>query len=310
MVPYVGSGDYCYSYSLSMCLLGSGANPDSLPSPGFLECLTTMPFGNTYIKGAELFLFGAPDPDEGLTCAIQTLGWTCQVERGGGAHEARERLRAALQHGPALIGPLDLGYLTYNPHAPFLRGADHFLVVLALEDEQVLVHDPKGFPCATLPMDTLLAAWRAERIPYLKEPYSLRGSFRLVEAVSRQQMIQRTLPSIRANLQHDPWVPQVVSGSVPALHLFIQALRKPIPEQLAGFLLSFALPLGVRRKLDAQAFLREGNQLEAAALIEQQARLLGQAQFPGAQREWSSVASLIEQVALLEERLLALCAFW
>jgi hypothetical protein len=36
MIPYVGSGEYCYANSLHMSLLGSGGTPDTVPSPGFL----------------------------------------------------------------------------------------------------------------------------------------------------------------------------------------------------------------------------------------------------------------------------------
>lgn len=61
MVPYVGSGDYCYANSLHMSLLGSGASPDTVPSPGFLECLTTMPFGYTYLTRPQLFFFDGLD---------------------------------------------------------------------------------------------------------------------------------------------------------------------------------------------------------------------------------------------------------
>ena len=111
MLPYIGSGDYCFSNSLHMSLLGSGAQASSLPETGFLECLTTMPFGYTYFKEAELFFFSGPNPDLGLTRAIQTLGWTCKVESGGDEGEAFARLRAAFQHGPVLIGPLNMGYL-------------------------------------------------------------------------------------------------------------------------------------------------------------------------------------------------------
>jgi hypothetical protein len=45
MLPYVGNGAYCYANSLSMSLLGAGANADELPGPGFLECLTTVLLG-------------------------------------------------------------------------------------------------------------------------------------------------------------------------------------------------------------------------------------------------------------------------
>jgi len=202
-----------------------------------------------------------------------------------------------------------MGYLTYNPNYPFNGGADHFLVVLTVEPDHVLVHDPKGFPCATLPFENLLKAWRAERIDYVDETYILRADFRPVETVSRQEMIMRTLPFIRSNVQRDPEGPEVYGG-VRALGMLVQTLRTEMPDHLAAHLLYFALPLVVRRKLDAQAFLVEGNRPEAARLIEQQARLLGQAQYPGVQHAWSSVATLIEQVATLEERLIAVCASW
>jgi hypothetical protein len=309
MVPYVGSGDYCYAYTLHMSLLGSGALPEAVPAPGFLECLTTMPFGHTYLTGPQLFFFDGLDPDQGLTLAIKTLGWTCRLERGGDNQAALERLRAALPVGPVLLGPLDMGYLTYHPNHRVLGGADHFLVVLALEDDHVVVHDPKGYPYATLPLDTLLLAWKAERIGYLDAAYTLRAAFRPVEAVSRQEMIRRTVPLVRANLLRDPGGPEV-HGGMRALRLLVEVFRGAVPTQLADHLLYFALPLAVRRKLDAAAFLREGDKPGAGDLIEHQARLLGQAQYAGVQRQWSTIATLLEQVAALEERLVADCASW
>jgi hypothetical protein len=52
------------------------------------------------------------------------------LERGGGEGEALARLRAAVRHAPVLAGPLNMGYLTYNPNHPYLLGADHSIVVL------------------------------------------------------------------------------------------------------------------------------------------------------------------------------------
>jgi hypothetical protein len=67
--------------------------------------------------------------------------------------------------------------------------------------------------------------------------------------------------------------------------MLAEILRVEAPEHLAGHLTYFALPLAVWRNLDAQAFLTEGNQPQAAELLEQQARLLGQAQYLAVQRE-------------------------
>jgi hypothetical protein len=311
MLPYIGSGDYCFSNSLYMSLLGSGAHASSLPETSFLECLTTMPFGYTYFKEAELFFFSGPNPDLGLTRAIETLGWTCKLEHGGDEREAFSRMQAAVQQGSVLIGPVNMGHLTYNPNHAYLLGADHYLVVLGLEEDHVLVHDPKGFPSAALPVENLLKAWRAEEMDlvYTDEPYTMRTAFRPGEANNRRQMIEQTLPQIRANLRQELWKPGMYGG-VTALRMLAQTFRTHVSERLAVHLFYFALPLGLRHKVDAQVFLREGNQSEAAGLIEEQARLLGKAQYAGVQRSWTDVATLIEQVAGLEERLLVVCQSW
>jgi len=311
MLPYIGSGDYCFSNSLHMSLLASGAPAESLPSTGFLECLTTMPFGYTYFKEAELFFFSGPNPDLGLTRAIETLGWTCKLESGGDEGEAFERLRAAVRHRPVLIGPVNMGHLTYNPNHAYLLGADHYIVVLSVERDHVLVHDPKGFPCVALSIENLLNAWRAEGmdLAYTDEPYIMRTAFRPVEATSRQQMIERTLPYIGANLRQELWKPGMYGGAV-ALRMLAHTFHTQVPERLAVHLFHFALPLGLRHKVDAQLFLSEAKQPEAAALIAEQTHLLGQAQYAGVQHEWAPVAALIEQVATLEERLLAVCQSW
>ncbi len=305
MLPYIGSGDYCFSNSLHMSLLGSGASPESLPSTGFIECLTTQPFGYTYLKTTELFFFSGPNPDLGLTRAIETLGWACQVECGGTESEALARLQAAARHGPVLIGPLNMGHLTYNPNYPYLMGADHYVVVLRFEGDHVLVHDPKGFPCVALPVEELLAAWRAEKldIVYTDQPYIQRSAFRRIQTPSRLAMIERTLPFIGQSLRQENWKADMVGG-VPALRLLAQTFQAEVPEHLATHIFYFALPLGLRHKVDSQLFLKEANQAEAAAIMEQQAHLLGQAQYAGVHHDWASVATLIERTAELEEHLL------
>jgi hypothetical protein len=243
--------------------------------------------------------------------AIETLGWTCKLEYGGDEDEALARLRAAVQHGPVLLGPLNMGYLTYNPNHTYLLGADHYIVVLSMTEDYALVHDPKGFPSAALPVENLLKSWRTDGmdLAYTDEPYIMRTAFRPAETRSRQQMIERTLPHIGTNLRQELWQPGMPGGVV-ALRMLAQTFHTGVPERLAVHLFYFALPLGLRHKVDAQLFLREGNQPEAAGLIEEQARLLGQAQYAGVQHSWPEVATFIEQVATLEERLLAVCQSW
>jgi hypothetical protein len=72
---------------------------------------------------------------------------------------------------------------------------------------------------------------------------------------------------IRANLQQERWKPEMY-GDAPALRMLAQTFRTKVPEKLAAHLFSFALPLGLRHKVDTQVFLRETNQPEAVELIE------------------------------------------
>ncbi len=306
---YTGNGAYCYSNSLHMSLLAAGADPNDIPNPSFLECLSTMPFGNLYLALEEspLVFFSSPimDPDQGLTLAIKTLGWTCQEQRGGEENESLAHLREAVLRGPVIAGPLDLGYLSYNPGHTYLAGADHFVVILAVESDHVLIHDPQGYPCAILPYSDFLQAWRADRIDYRTAPYTFRSDFRQVERVSRQEMIARTLPTIKANIEADPGGP-VAYGSVQALHLLAKDLRGQVPTRLANHLLHFALPLAARRNLDAYAFLQEAGKQEAAICLQQQALLFGIAQYNGAHKQWVKVAEAIDHITEFEEKLLSL----
>ena len=165
------------------------------------------------------------------------------------------RLLAAVQHGPVLIGPLNMGDLTYNPNYPYLHGADHYVVVLSVEEDHILVQDPKGFPCVVLSVENLLKAWRAKGmdLAYTDEPYIMRTTLRPVDTVSRRQMIERTLPSIGAKLRQELWKPGMFGGVV-ALRMLARTFHTQVPERLPMHLFYFALPLGLRHKVHASSF--------------------------------------------------------
>lgn len=307
LIPYSGKSEYCYANSLYMSLVGAGAETRNLPEVSFLECLTTMPFGTMYLRleDGPLVFFSSPtiDPDVGVTRALAALGWTCDEWFGDDGVEALTRLRTAVQSAPALVGPLDLGELLYNPHAPNLRGSDHFVVALEVEDERIRLHDPYGYPCAVLTPGELLTAWRADRIPYKRGPYTFRSRFQQVERVSRQEAIARTLPLLQSNLVADPGGLEV-HGSLQALALLAEELRGDVPQALAGHLVYFALPMAARRCLDASAFLREAGNNAAADHLDRKARLFGDAQSLAAHHQWADVAEIVERLADVERELI------
>jgi hypothetical protein len=290
-----------------MVLHAAGADIGWLPDVGFIECLTTLPFGNLLILGPDgalpLFSSATAHPEDGLRNALAALGWECDESRGGDDEAALGRLQAALRFGPALVGPLDLGYLDHTPRNRGAVGADHFVVAQDLEAGQVRFHDPAGFPHATLPAASFMRAWRAERVAYAASGYALRSNLRRKNVVSRGEMIARTLPLARAGLTADPGGPQRF-GSVRALEMCAELLRVDVPPPLASHLVGFALPLAARRRSDAAAFMDEAGNARAASLLADEARAFGAAQYPAAQGLWVPVADLIRQVAQLERALI------
>jgi hypothetical protein len=304
---YTGNGASCYANSLYMALRASGAASTGLPEPRFLECLTVMPFGTLYLRvGRELLVyFSSPlaNPDQGLSTALEVLGWECREERDGTPEAALARLGEAAARGPVIAGPLDMGALGYMPQHAQLSGSDHFVAVLGVEGDRVRVHDPDGYPYAAMPAAEFLRAWRAERVRYAQSPYTMRSAFRQVRQPTRDEMIARTLAVIRENLAADPGGPDHYGGPR-AFRLLAADLRGAVAKRLAGHLTFFALPLAARRGHDAAAFLREAGRVDAAGLLERKARCFGEAQYSAVQERWEETADIMELVADLEEALI------
>ncbi|GAQ08765.1 hypothetical protein ALT_6086 [Aspergillus lentulus] len=307
MFSYTGSGPYCYAHSLYMVLQASGYDPQSLPSSGFIECLTTMPFGKLFIclDAGPVSFFNNPytNPDDGINVALKTMGWACNNHHGGDAASALRALREAVIHGPVLAGPLNMGYLSYNPNHTALSGADHFVVVLGVDDDKgmVLLHDPAGYPAVLLPLEEFIEAWRGEGIEYINQPFVFRSHFRHVEDVSRPVMIERTIGILQDQIKSNVMFPGS-SGGVSALRLTLDAVENGLPS-VVDDLAVFTLPLAARRYLDARDFLAEAGLMDAAGIMEQQALLAGKAQYPAAHGNWKEVILVLERLMDLEDRL-------
>ena len=304
---YTGNSAYCYANGVYMALRAAGAAAGELPEPGFIECLTTMPFGTLYLRvGRELLVFFSSPlatPDQGITTALDVLGWECREERDGPPEAALARLGEAAAHGPVLAGPLDMGALGYMPLHAQLSGSDHFVIVLGLEGERVRVHDPDGYPYAAVPAGEFLRAWKAERVRYARAPYTMRSGFRQVRHSTRDEMIARTVPLVRTSLAADPGGPDHYGGPR-AFRLLAADLRGAVAKRLAGHLTFFAFPLAARRSHDVAAFLREAGRVEAAGLVERKGLCFGEAQYAAVQERWESAADIMEAVADLEEALI------
>jgi len=276
MHRYIGSGPYCYSNSLAM-ILG-----ESEYEPGVIEVLTGSPFGFELLAGRlPLFDPYGWDPDQGLDAAIDLLGWACRREGAEDEPEAIGKLRDALVHGPALVGPVEIGLLVNHPEFGQPIGSDHFVVVLAVDDEQVRYHDPHGLPYATLPVPEFLAAWRADTIAYKTTRYTLRSRFRRVRPVSEEEALLACLPRAAAWLaqRDDVDVPPGTIGGERGTERLAEMVLAGLDPGTHGHLVYFAIRVGARRLADAATALARLGRTDAAEVAGGQARLVGSLQY-------------------------------
>ncbi|HTK06122.1 MAG TPA: hypothetical protein VL485_03055 [Ktedonobacteraceae bacterium] len=307
MQAYTGNGAYCYANALHMCLLATGNT--GLPDPGFLECLTTMPFGISYTKSAEHveIYFNAPkiDPVSGLERALDASGWSYTKWTGTKettAQSAFTHLQKAVKSAPVLVGPLDMSLLAYDPVAAQKRGADHFVVVLAIDDNYVRLHDPQGYPYALLPLATFLEAWRAEEIDYVDVPYTFFTNFQPHHPRSRAEAITHVLPAIKGNILDKPDDADSYAGAE-ALHLLASDIQQARYPGLAEQLTFFVLPLAARRTLDSAFFWQEAGFSTLATLSQRKAELVGEAQYHIVHASWDRGANLLRRIAEVESQL-------
>lgn len=307
MTPaFSGSSPYCYSNSLAM-VLGVGS-----PAPSAIEVLTGSPFGAQFVEG------GLPhfdplgwDPDLGLDQAIDVLGWACQRTAGGNVTEAMGRLRQASRSGPVLVGPVDVGLLVHQPWSTGEpSGSDHWVVVLDVDDEKVLFHDPDGFPFATLPIDAFAAAWNSEL--ECAGPFTMRSDFRRVRHVDVLAALRFSLPAAQQWLAGDRQDERRAGygglSAGAAVERLAAHVRAGLDDRTRGHLAGFAVRVGSRRLSDASLWLAEVGAPDAAKIAGFQARLLGGVQYSLVAGETQTAAATLEQLAATYDDLCAAVA--
>nr|MDO8100409.1 BtrH N-terminal domain-containing protein [Candidatus Njordarchaeota archaeon] len=189
-IPFVGRMSYCYSKCLCMIFRFLG-NPYELR---FVECVTTVPFGFVYMpyeKGG--FAVNGYNPHEGTERAVKTLRYEGEFKCFQSDHEAFSELRKELRDKPVILGPLDMGFLVYDPYCRSKRGGDHYVVALGIEEDHVIVHDPDGYPCVPIPIRDLSNSWRAEAIGYKKGSYSMWMIKKRIEIPPTETVYRTTL---------------------------------------------------------------------------------------------------------------------
>ncbi|MFC7328637.1 hypothetical protein [Marinactinospora rubrisoli] len=288
-LPYRGRRGHCYADGVGMLLAGHG---HAVPTE-HVEILTGIGVGATLHPDGALTL-SQVSPDTGIDRALNRLGFVVQVERDGSGADSWRRLAELLPHGPVLLGPLTLAALPYHTgRVP--ADTQRYVVGYAVEGDHLLLHDPGGYPHASVHRDPLLTAWRAERIRFRRGRNQMWHSPQRLGA--GPPLAEAAMAGFRADHACAARAPWPVGAAA------IRAGADILSDQNATRLARFELPLAAARaELLAEFFHGHGRQ-GTAQVCERKARVCGQAYWAWARGDRPEFTSLLRLLARLEDEL-------
>ena len=253
--PFIGNGAYCYADALAMLLASSGTAWD----PSTLECLSSVGLGARWRPREQDIYFSLVPPDRGISIALALSNIEVKEQVSDeGAAPPFERLRELLESGPVLLGPLDMGHLSYLPNAGRAQGCDHFALLVSLNGDEARLHDPLGYPNVAIALKDLAMAWAAGRIPYARGAYRCWAAPIPGPRPNDAALRASGLEAIRAAYcegEAGASRQGVLSGEA-AFAAAADHLGSGKGENLRRQLIDFGLPLGARRAHDLAVFLR------------------------------------------------------
>ena len=297
MQMYFGDVSLCYSYSLAMALDGYGYDFKA----EFLEAIMVMGNGASIVKEDEehpLVFFDNGMPDLSISHSLKILGFDYEdfYLKDGlevDLEEVKGKLETLLSNGPVVLGPLDMGHLTYNPNHTILYGVDHFVTVYDIDDQYLHLHDPAGFACMKVAFKDILEAWKAEAIDYKRGAYSMWGNFKKVKSPSQTEIYQETARIMKN---------RYLNGQNGVLECYAKAVAEnglnTEQKQLHQY---FSFKLAAVRNLYLSKFLKDHDP-EGARLKEELATLFGQAHLSCLKEDYQELAHLLYQIAEVDGR--------
>ena len=304
---FVGRMSYCYSKCLAMIFQSKG---DNQPLP-FIECISTAPFGFVYEpEDGGGFAVNGYNPHVSVGRALKLLRYDNEFRSFSNCDEALRFLRRILEKDVALIGPLDMGFLTYDPYRKFKLGSDHYVVATEVIGEQIVVSDPDGYVHVPTPITDFLKAWRADRIRYKHGPYSLRTIGGRRGKVSKEDIYETTLRLGLRNLREKREVRRanriLYCTGFKAIERLAEDIRRKRSSRWLRFYSTFTFRVSAQKCFDSSLFIREAPFMNrdlsmASETRMTQARLYSDAQLHGAMSSFSQVSRTLLAISQLED---------
>ncbi|MBU5591646.1 hypothetical protein KQI89_07695 [Clostridium sp. MSJ-4] len=302
MVSYKGNGSYCYSNSASMLL----STISEEVSPSLIEVLTGFSLGASIEDGLLFFDNSVTSPDVAINAAFHSLGFSVneRVSKDGGELPLEE-FSKVLSDSPIMVGPVDMGFLTYLPNHKYLSGSDHYVLALEMNNNEVLLHDPHGYPFVSLPLNQLDLAWKSDKIQCRKGPYHYWFSPKKESDLSEDEIFLRAIKNFKTiyiNQEKVARESKVLFGRE-AINIKANEFRnKKITDREMSHLIYFAFPVSARRSQDFAKYFNNREVL-ISTLKEKQSRLFGKCQTLATQGRLEAVGDTLEILADIEEQI-------
>lgn len=299
---YIGNGAYCYANSTSMMLSYLG---EDIP-PSIIEPITGVGLSASVEKSGFLFLNNQTlEPDLGIAEALKILGFESESFVSETAEDMPfDELKEILSKQPVILGPLDMGFLVYNPNHQHMHGGDHFVFAYGAKDDMVHLHDPAGFPHVFLDKDNLKKSWEAEKVSYRRGYYRYITNVKRVSSPSKDEIYSGVINRFiniykqgETNTSLGVWS----IGSKALLNTKERLESKHVSQRELDNFKYFVFPLGARRALDFAKFF-DHKDADLAELKREQARLLGEAHTHTVVNNHDLLGSVLEQLADVEDK--------
>ncbi len=300
-VPYIGNGAYCYAHSASMLLRSIGEDV----SPATIEVLSGVGLGASMDTDKNLLYFNnqSLEPDLGITKVLDVLGFSYDVHVSESPDDFPfEQLKQALDSGAAVLGPLDMGYLNYNPNATYLKGVDHYVLAYDYDGDRIFLHDPAEFPHVFIQKDDLQKAWEAAKVSYKDGFYRYITKPVRNKAVSASELYDAASAYfITLYTEGEQNSDHMLIGGAAITSLAQRVAKKGLTPSEFGHFVYFALPLASKRATDCASFFDQKDS-DLAALKREQAAVFGLCHTYAVAKDWPSLSDSFNTLADVEEK--------
>lgn len=299
-VLYIGNRKFCWEDSVSMLLSTIGEEV----SPSYMAAISGCGLSAFLDKRTDYLFFNFAIPNEELTYDLKKLGFEIKEVLIPKSQEIPlAELRCDLKGSPAVVGPIDMGFLKYNPDYRFLGGSDHFVLVYDSNPKGFFLHDPAGYPNVYIDNEDFKKCLRSRNLMYGSDYYRYWTKPKRIKRPSEKEVFEQTIKdykSIYNNCDIKSLKNNWITGDRAILKEAERIGKLQFKKEEIDLLVYFSFPFAIQMSLAIFDYLKSFDErLAGVKAIESQ--LFGIAQVLAMGRNWDQLSMTLREIAKLEK---------